>query len=485
MKNNILNPIDYKEELVNIAESRNFSQDAENLLLSMLYKIEDSFNNYKTVKREVPDREEFIESIIFNVKNNCAQILIATPKSKLERELKAKKCKILNENESRIYAKRVISYPNEKTLLYGITKSGINPLNTNLPTEEKAILTAFNIGRCISTSEVIRDFNGWSWSILENEIESTECNLVYIFISYLLGYKFAEGVTVEKIKNNVSKEFFTELTKVAIQFYMSYDKSQNEQILKKLAENKKKLANMKNQASYIMQIADMKKDKIDQVNRLDSLLNDPKRLREEYLKYNSKLPDEQKIFSVSYFADKLEQDKKDLMNQIGEYNKMQNPMEFVKIKDRLEYEIKLYEEKTDISGLEKAFLKMFDHKLNNLSDKKEILDYIYKVRYLNNLPNCSMKLNKIKEKIIPIAINGNVIAPVSNNDDIDSRILKGIFDSKTVNMENLYIKLSSTDNMLHVELYDNDILEKKYDVILPEGSQIEIRKTRRTKIFEK
>ena len=485
MKNNILNPIDYKEELVNIAESRNFSQDAENLLLSMLYKIEDSFDNYKTVKREVPDRQEFIESIVFNVKNNCAQILIATPRSKLERELKAKKCKILNESESRIYAKRVISYPSEKTLLYGITKSGISPLNTNMTTEEKAILTAFNVGRCISVSEVIRDFNGWTWSILENEIESTECNLIYIFISYLLGYKFAEGVTVEKIKNNVSKEFFNELTKVAVQFYMSYDKGQNEIILKKLAEDKKKLANMKNQASFVMQIADMKRDKVEQISYIDSILCNPIILREEYLKYNSTLPDEQKIFSVSHYADKLEKDKQELMKQIGEYNKMQNPMEFVKIKDNLEYEIKLYEEKTDISGLEKAFLKMLDQKINNLTDRKEILDYIYKIRYLNNLPNCSMKLNKIKEKIIPKAINSNVIAPVSNNDDIDSRILKGIFDSKTVNLENLYIRLSSTDNMLHVELYDNDILEKKYDVILPEGSQIEIRKTRRTKIFEK
>ena len=39
--------------------------------------------------------------------------------------------------------------------------------------------------------------------------------------------------------------------------------------------------------------------------------------------------------------------------------------------------------------------------------------------------------------------------------------------------------------MIHVEIYDNDILETQYDVILPEGSEIEIRKSRRTKIFEK
>ena len=87
--------------------------------------------------------------------------------------------------------------------------------------------------------------------------------------------------------------------------------------------------------------------------------------------------------------------------------------------------------------------------------------------------------------MIPKAINAGIIAPVSNNDEIDYRLLKGIFDSQTLALENLYIKLASQDNMIHVEIYDNDVLETQYNVILPEGSEIEIRKSRRTKIFEK
>jgi len=98
--------------------------------------------------------------------------------------------------------------------------------------EDNAIITTINIGKCISNSEVIRDFNGWSWYIIPNEIESTECNIVYTFLLFLLGYELLENVNVERIKSFVSPEFFEELTNVAVQFYQSYDKNATKKIIK-------------------------------------------------------------------------------------------------------------------------------------------------------------------------------------------------------------------------------------------------------------
>lgn len=96
-----------------------------------------------------------------------------------------------------------------------------------------------------------------------------------------------------------------------------------------------------------------------------------------------------------------------------------------------------------------------------------------------------MKLADIEEKLIPKAIEYNVIAPVSNNNIIDYRILKGIFNSQVVNLENLLIKLSSINGQLNVEIYDGDILDSSYGVDLPEGSTIEIKKSKKMKIFSK
>lgn len=476
---------DYKEELANIAETKNFSQESENLLLGMCYRIDDSYDNYEIVKREVPSREDFFDELTREVECNCKNIMIATPKSKLEKELKENKCKIMMESAKNEMQKNVISYPNEKTLLYGISKAAIQPLKSTYSIEEQAIITAVNIGKCISKSEVIRDFNGWTWSIAEHEIESTECNIIYIFLTYLLGYEFVDNITVEEIKNNVSSEFFEELKRVAVQFYMSYDKSKNEEILKKLSDDKKLFEKMKHQSEYVIEIAENKRNLLTQIKRIDETLSNQQLLKKEYMEYNSKLPDEKKVFSVSHYEELVQKQRVGILNEIEKLNRMLNPNEYVKEKDRLQYEIKFYEEKTDISKLQKEFIKMFEKKIENVTDKREMLDIIYELRYLNYVPNCKMNLYELEEKAIPKAIKYHVIAPVSNNDSLDYRLLRGIFTSQVMSLENLYIKLSAEENRINVELSDADMLEKRYNVILPEGSNIEIRKSKRTRIFER
>ncbi len=87
--------------------------------------------------------------------------------------------------------------------------------------------------------------------------------------------------------------------------------------------------------------------------------------------------------------------------------------------------------------------------------------------------------------MIPLAIKHNVLAPISNNDKLDYKILKGLFDSQVVALDNLTIKLASRENIIKVELYEGNTLDRSYNVVLPEGSNIEIRKTKKTKIFGK
>ena len=66
-KNKILSKLnirDYNNELEKILENKLFSYDVKNLLLSMLYKIENAYRDYETVKVEVPSKKEFIENIL-------------------------------------------------------------------------------------------------------------------------------------------------------------------------------------------------------------------------------------------------------------------------------------------------------------------------------------------------------------------------------------------------------------------------------------
>lgn len=484
MKNKIMGINDYKDELANIVETRGFSEEAENLLFSMLYKAEDGYANYEKVKREVPEKLEFIKSIVKSVRDNCSEIIIAKPNTELANELNETKCKILSEDNKYILKQKVISFPNEKTLLYGIAKAGINNVYKNMRLDEKSILTAIYIGKCISMSELIRDFSGWSWSILKNEIESSECNIIYIFLSYLLGYKYINSLKdVDMLKMNLDDDFFQELKKVSVQFYLSYDKKENENVLANIANCKEQLKKMKNQVKFQEDITNKKKQTLATIKHIDELLNNSTELKKEYINTNNRLPNEKKIFSVSTYEELIEKQRENLIKQLAEYNRIQTPSEFEKIKEGIQLNIKFYETKTDITRLQNEFLKCFYKKAVAATDKKQIVDLIYETRYLNFIPNCNMNLNAIEEVLIPKAIKYRVINPISNNDLLDYKILKGIFNTQVISLEGLYIKLSQAENGINVDLYDGDVHDRSYIATTPEGSNIKIRRTKKTKIF--
>ena len=55
---------DYNEELEEILDTKTFSKDVKNLLSSMLYKVENSYEDYKKTKVEVELKKELLEEII-------------------------------------------------------------------------------------------------------------------------------------------------------------------------------------------------------------------------------------------------------------------------------------------------------------------------------------------------------------------------------------------------------------------------------------
>ena len=69
---------DYNNELEKILEKKDFSKDSKNLLLSMFYKLEISYNDYETVKRKVKSKQEFLLNILDNIKQ-CNKIELVKP----------------------------------------------------------------------------------------------------------------------------------------------------------------------------------------------------------------------------------------------------------------------------------------------------------------------------------------------------------------------------------------------------------------------
>ena len=100
-----INIKDYTNRLEKILEKKGFSLDTKNLLLSMLYKIENGYNDYAKTKVDVPSKNEFIENVFKIIKDECNEIIVAEFNSEASSILKSKNVKyIIEKDEKRIIA---------------------------------------------------------------------------------------------------------------------------------------------------------------------------------------------------------------------------------------------------------------------------------------------------------------------------------------------------------------------------------------------
>ena len=107
---------DYNNELEKVLEKKSYAENVKSILLSILYKLETSYKDYKQVKQDVMTKEELIENIIYTIKNNCDEIKLVKPHSK-ESEIIGDKTFLVEKKK-----KRIICYNIERKLLYCLAK---------------------------------------------------------------------------------------------------------------------------------------------------------------------------------------------------------------------------------------------------------------------------------------------------------------------------------------------------------------------------
>ena len=242
-KNKILSKLnikfkDYNNELEKILENKLFSYEAKNLLLSMLYKIENAYKDYETVKVEVPTKKEYIENLLRIIQEKALKILIVKVGTDEAKELeKAKVTYKIDKNNGEI-----VCFQNEMVILEALLK--LDETNVNFETLyeyiKEPIEEMFNQGKIESYLEVERDFNGWSWDIVTKEIKNIEYNFLYQNLILLYGRK------LNGLKGNITEN----IMKMAIKKYSSDEHIKKLEDIReckkkrlKLFENKKDIVN--------------------------------------------------------------------------------------------------------------------------------------------------------------------------------------------------------------------------------------------------
>ena len=377
---------DYNNELEKVLEKKLFDEDVKSILLSILYKIETAYKDYKQVKQNVETKEEFVRKLINIIQMNCNEIKLVKPNSE-ESKIIGNKTFLVERNK-----KRIICYNVERKLLYCISKISKKDkiIKDDYFLINETLSNLINVGNNINTVEPLRDFNGYSWTSIPREIESIDHNLIYQNLIMLVGNKFLDNWIYNKefiidymelFKNKMEEEygeekaneFIEKLSKISILLDVKFDKNNAKRILEVKKENEEKIGKIGDNKKFVEEITKEKRKLTNEIRNIDETINNKSRLQEEYIKRNENLPLEEKIFSIRILSQLMTDEREEKIEKLEKLNELLNPQKFIEYKKELENKekyLKLLDTKQPQKEidklkleLQKVFLKCFETKI--------------------------------------------------------------------------------------------------------------------------
>ena len=484
---------DRNEKLETVLEQKHIEEQVKNLLQGILYKIEVSYKDYQKAKVTSRTEKQYVNEIISDIQRKCQEIkTVKFQNDIVDPEIKHK----LEKNKYYIDDKLVLAYPIEEKLLYAVEKKSNSDKIVNDKYEMLTIPLSniINTGKSLDRVEVLRDFNGWSWTTIKKEIENIKANLVYQTLRILEGEDFVESWTKDKdgiidyvqmLKENIKNEYGEEisnsieecLTKISIMNGIEISAEYRKDIENKLKESEEKLQKFKDTNKFINEITQNKKVATDEIAKIEKILSQEKRIKEEYEKRNSTAPLDKKIFSIRVLKQQLKEQKMQYLNEIEESNYLLIPENFLKEKNKAQKQKELFEilnyteeekEKVLIE-FEKIFLECFKKKI--AKTKPEELDkIIYIFRYYLLLPfNLQENIKDVKElqdhiievekKIVKLAKEKKVIS-----NEVPFEVMTHVFQTRIIKLEELYYKIITENDKNYVQIFDENITEDKFEI---------------------
>ena len=486
---------DYNNELEKILEKKAFDENTKSLLLNILYKIEVAYQDYEKVKPEAEGKEEFIQSIIDTIKNHCEDIKIVKLNSK-ESEMLGTKTFLVEKNK-----KRIICYPIERKVLYCIAKISKKEkiIKDKYPIINKTLTDLINVGSCINTVEPMRDFNGYSWTTIPEEIESVDHNLIYQNIRILVGEPFLnhwinnsesildyreafEDKVKEQYGEKLGEEIVEALDEISVLLAFRYNPKLKTVLQKEKLNVERKLEMLKNNQQFVQGMTQEKRKLTQEIKTMDETLNNKDLLQAEYDKRNEFLPLQEKIFSSRILSQMMAKEREEKLKRLEKVNHLLNPQNFLAFKKELEKKEKylklLNTEDLDakieeaIEDFQEKFLKGYSIQIKRAETKQEVMKLIYEFRYYNLLPTREKVpiylLQKLEEQrkevemlLLTKAHEVKLIDSFSKEEEIDYAILKNLFRIRVINLENLSIKVTKEKETNSIQLFDGEAFEEK------------------------
>lgn len=507
----------YIQRANEILEKKEFTEDIKKLYLEMFEDVEKNYDNYMTVKIEVPEKAKFLEKLL-KILNLITEIEIIDEKK--DKDL-GKKNQIKEDNSCEIY-EAIVNKEENKVKIYNTKLSAFNSLLSIKPRifeikddyEYSDILSrVLQKGSKSAELELLNDFNEYIWE------RKPICNLddyskvLYQDFLWMFGYEFMNKwkqgnqdiknyihyIRVFLIKNygeNNAKNIMKHLERV---LYSLAEEKERKELIKNYDDDKKTLEMMKNVEEFIEFLSKERKELNIKVKKIDQVLNTTELLVEAFAIKKKNLIQQEGIkeFTLNEYKLLLEKEREKSVQKINEYTELQKPEKFADYKKELRENIKFSKNPnidTAIVEFQLAVLDGLYEMYKNITDEKEILKQTKMLRYSRYMkyaegkegylnPEIYQKMDKLLKVLVLNGTNKGVFKKVSQEFYTNYTIISPALKTDIVNFDDIYIEVYMGRTVL-LHVYNMDILNNEIELIEVNPKNVLIKSKKKYKIFE-
>lgn len=536
---------DYIYEIEKTLEKKGITNEIKSLVMDTLFKIEETYPNYKRIKVDVLEKRDYIREIVVALKKlDNIYIMNMQEKDILKCVTDTK----IDKNARGYYDIQI--YHNNLSLLYALQTI----INEEYGINEQPCSSAFDkilkIGGIYSNIEILRDFSGWNWN--RNKIKNFNIyyDIIYRNLLLILGIDkmielkktrqcihFMKKYLVKKYKNdNVEK--LMEILKEIV-FVMSSEEEKKLEI-----EANKKIIDMymamKDIEKFMQKVNEEKKKNNKLIAEYDKILNSHNVLEREYNEYlkaieksknedssNGSLNidsiidildieeddigkiDKEEIKNIELFSIQIFEKRKKVYNKNLELSKIGNPENYVEHKRILEEKIKYILDYEKVKGdakkeeellenlmieYQKIVYDMLEDRIEAIYTNEEVIDEIYRQRYIRyqnvlkdkyiyQISDLYQKMDKILHLIVAKAMKFDVLERVSEEENTNYAAVSPALKTEVLSLEEVKVAIYTGKTTL-LCIYDGNVLIKEIELFDVDPKLISIPTKKKIKLFK-
>lgn len=536
---------DYIYEIEKTLEKKGITNEIKSLVMDTLFKIEETYPNYKRIKVDVLEKRDYIREIVVALKKvDNIYIMNMQEKDILKCVTDTK----IEKNARGYYDIQI--YHNNLSLLYALQTI----INEEYGINEQPCSSAFDkilkIGGIYSNIEILRDFSGWNWN--RNKIKNFNIyyDIIYRNLLLILGIDkmielkktrqcihFMKKYLLKKYKNdNVEK--LMEILKEIV-FVMSSEEEKKLEI-----EANKKIIDMymamKDIKKFMQKVNEEKKKNNKLIAEYDKILNSHNVLEREYNEYlkaieksknedssNGSLNidsiidildieeddigkiDKEEIKNIELFSIQIFEKRKKVYNKNLELSKIGNPENYVEHKRILEEKIKYILDYEKVKGdakkeeellenlmieYQKIVYDMLEDRIEAIYTNEEVIDEIYRQRYIRyqnvlkdkyiyQISDLYQKMDKILHLIVDKAMKFDVLERVSEEENTNYAAVSPALKTEVLSLEEVKVAIYTGKTTL-LCIYDGNVLIKEIELFDVDPKLISIPTKKKIKLFK-